>query len=163
MRYQQLGKRSTVGGLSTPTERHWLAALALTGACMASYLALYQWHVTASVWDPLFGASSSAAVLTSPFSRAMPVPDAALGGLAYLVEAVLAVSTRASSPPGLVVALAGIVAALALAGVVLVAIQLLVVHTLCTLCLCSAAVSWINAALGRADIAASVRLLRREV
>jgi uncharacterized membrane protein len=148
---------------SNSAERLWLAGLALLGACIASYLALCQLRVTPDVWDPLFGSSSSAAVLMSPLSRAMPVPDAALGALAYLVEAMLALSSRPGSHPSLVIALGAVAAALALAGAVLIAVQVLSVHTLCTLCLCSAAISWINAGLGRADIVACLRLLRRTI
>jgi hypothetical protein len=99
----------------------------------------------------------------SPLSRAMPVPDAALGALAYVVEAVLALRSRPGSHPRLVIALGAVVAGLALAGAVLIGVQVLSVHTLCMLCLCSAAISWINAGLCRADIVACLRLLRRTI
>ena len=73
---------------------HWahrlpVIVLALVGCAVSAYLTLYQWHVTASVWDPLFGSVSSEAVLSSTVSRALPLPDATLGALAYLIEAVV--------------------------------------------------------------------------
>jgi hypothetical protein len=74
------------------------------------------------------------------------VPDAAVGALAYLVEAALALSGR------LTVIYAPTILALGLAGVVLVAVQVAVVHALCALCLASAAISWVNVWLGRHDI-----------
>lgn len=63
--------------------------LALVGCAISTYLTLYQWHAISSVWDPVFGAASSEAVLTSSVSRMLPLPDATLGALAYVVEAVV--------------------------------------------------------------------------
>jgi uncharacterized membrane protein len=122
--------------------------LALFGCGIATYLTLYQWHVTTSVWDPVFGSASSEAVLTSPTSRLLPVPDAPLGAVAYLVEAGLAATWR-RQPAGRWLLLV-LIAGLAVVGVALVLVQLLVVHAWCMLCLCSAAIAWINAAIGGA-------------
>jgi hypothetical protein len=55
-----------------------------------------------------------------------------------------------------VIGFGGVLAVLALTGLVLVLVQVFVVHALCTLCLCSAAISWINAALGRDEVGASL-------
>jgi uncharacterized membrane protein len=125
--------------------RRPVTVLALIGCLISTYLTLYQWHLTGGVWDPLFGAASSEAVLTSSLSRALPIPDATLGAIAYLVEAVL------SQIPSQRVELAlnALIIIMALTGLALVGVQLLIVHALCTLCLCSAAVSWIIAALAR--------------
>jgi uncharacterized membrane protein len=127
---------------------HVVTLLALLGCAIATYLTLYQWHVTTSVWDPVFGSTSSQAVLTSPISRALPVPDATLGAVAYLLEAGLAAAWPRHRAFGqlLLVVLAG----LAVVGLALVLVQVLLVHAMCTLCLCSAAISWINAAVGGA-------------
>jgi uncharacterized membrane protein len=144
------------------SEHAWLAGLALLGASVATYLALYQTRITPGVWDPLFGASSSEAVLRSPFSRSLPVPDAALGAVAYVVEAVLAMIAtldRQRGSPLLIVGFGAIIGVLAAAGAMLVLVQLVVVHALCTLCLVSAAISWINLGLGHTDVAASLRLV----
>ena len=135
---------------------HWahrlpVIVLALVGCAVSAYLTLYQWHVAASVWDPLFGSVSSEAVLSSTVSRALPLPDATLGALAYLVEAVvtsLGGTDRWRSMPWLVMAFGLVLAGLALVSVALVLTQLLVVHALCSLCICSAAISWLNAWLG---------------
>ncbi|MBV9359408.1 MAG: vitamin K epoxide reductase, partial [Chloroflexi bacterium] len=66
-----------------------VVVLALIGCAIATYLTLYQWRVTTSVWDPFFGSHSSEAVLSSPISRFLPLPDATLGALAYLIEAIV--------------------------------------------------------------------------
>ena len=133
--------------------------LALIGCALSVYLTLYQWHVTSSVWDPFFGAGSSEAVLTSPISRMLPLPDATLGAVAYLVEAILTVlggSDRWRSRPILVLVYGFVLAALALTSVVLVSIQVLVVHAFCTLCLVSAAISLVNAWLGHDEVLAAI-------
>jgi uncharacterized membrane protein len=136
--------------------------LALVGAAIATYLTLYQWHVTGSVWDPFFGSSSSEAVLTSPVSRYLPLPDATLGALAYLVEAVVTAvggSDRWRTAPWLVVFYGLVLAGLALTSLGLVLTQVFVVHALCSLCLVSAAISFVNAWLGHDEVVAAVRRL----
>ncbi|MDQ3809133.1 MAG: vitamin K epoxide reductase [Chloroflexota bacterium] len=141
-----------------------MVALALAGCAIATYLTLYQWRVTVGVWDPLFGSISSEAVLTSAFSRALPLPDATLGALAYAVEAVLAAlggPERWRTAPWLVVLFGVVMAGLALVGLILVLTQAFVVQAVCTLCLLSAAISWVNGALGGDEVAATVRALKQ--
>lgn len=140
--------------------------LALVGCAIATYLTLYQWHVTASVWDPLFGARSSEAVLTSPVSRWLPMPDATLGALAYVVEAVVTAlgdTRRWCNRPWLVVLYGLVLAGLALTSLVLVITQVVLVRALCTLCLGSAAISVVNLWAGRAEAFATLGILRRAV
>jgi uncharacterized membrane protein len=133
-------------------------ALALVGCAISAYLTLYQWRVTTSVWDPLFGARSSELVLTSFVSRLLPLPDATLGALAYLVEAIVTGvggSDRWRAQPVVVLIFGIVLAALALTSLGLVLIQILVIHAVCTLCLCSAAISFINAWLGHNEVIAT--------
>lgn len=61
-----------------------IAALAFVGFGVAGYLTLYQLRVLSRVWDPFF-LSASPKVL----SLLEPLPDAALGALAYGTEVVL--------------------------------------------------------------------------
>ena len=141
-----------------------VVVLALLGGGLATYLTLYQWHVTAAVWEPLFGARSSEAVLTSAVSRWLPLPDATLGALAYLVEAVVTAAGGTDcwrTTPWLVIVFGLVLAGLALTSLVLVLTQIFLVHALCTLCLCSAAISFVNAWLGREEVFATIRALRR--
>lgn len=140
-----------------------VALLALLGCAIATYLTLYQWHITASVWDPLFGPASSEAVLTSALTRVLPLPDATLGALAYVVEAVLTVlggSQRWRTTPWLVVLFGLVLAGLALTSLVLILTQIFFVHALCSLCLCSAAISFLNAWLGRDEVFAAIETLK---
>jgi uncharacterized membrane protein len=129
--------------------------LALVGCGVASYLTLYQLRLTSSVWDPLFGAASSEAVLT----WARPVPDAGLGALAYVVEAIvtgLGGQERWRTSPRLVLLFGLVLAGLAITSLVLIVIQVLVVHALCSLCLTSAAISFVNAYLGYPEVQATL-------
>jgi uncharacterized membrane protein len=141
-----------------------VVVLALLGCGLATYLTLYQWHVTATVWDPIFGARSSEAVLTSAVSRLLPVPDATLGALAYLVEAIVTAvggQERWRTSPWLVVLFGLVLAGLALTSLALALTQVFLVHALCALCLCSAAISFVNAWLGRDEVFATVHALRQ--
>ena len=136
-----------------------VVVLALLGAAISTYLTLYQWHVTHDVWDPVFGPASSAAVLTSFISRALPVPDATLGAAGYVVEAALGVvggPDRWRRSPRLVLTYGAVVAVLAITAALLVLVQAALLHAGCALCLASAAISFINAGLARDEVTASL-------
>ena len=114
--------------------------LALLGFAIAGYLTLDQIGAV-TAWEPFFGRGTEA-VLHSKFSRALPVPDAALGALAYLVEAVSALggATRGGLDAASVVyVVTGV--GLGLAAIALVLVQAGVVRAWCTFCLVSAAIS----------------------
>ena len=121
--------------------------LAAIGLAVSVYLAAYQTHLLAAVWDPVFGSASSERVLRSALSRALPVPDALLGGLAYAGEVAIGLWVLRGAARLVLLAYAALAGGMALVSVGLVAMQLLVVHHLCLLCLVSAVVSWAVAAL----------------
>jgi len=75
------------------SQRLPIVALALGGFGIALYLALYQWRVFETVWEPFFG-DGSRVILNSRVSRILPVPDAALGAFGYLVDALSGVIGR---------------------------------------------------------------------
>jgi len=86
----------------------------------------------------------SQTVLHSRVSRTLPVPDATLGLLAYLVEAVLAGlggSMRWRTAPWIVFALSIAVCVFGTTSILLVIARPLLFHAWCTLCLTSAAIS----------------------
>jgi uncharacterized membrane protein len=125
-------------------ERRVVVAAALLGLAIAVYLTLYQLGVVRHVWDPLFGSASSAAVLHSPLSAALPVPDAALGALGYLAETITAVAggeDRWRRYPWLVLMYGATVVALGMASTALVILQPLMARAWCALCLLSAVIS----------------------
>jgi uncharacterized membrane protein len=137
-----------VGGNPSRFTRLPVAALALLGSGVSTYLALYQYRVINRVWDPVFRGGSKK-VLDSSLSRALPVPDAALGAAAYAFEAVLELVGRRDrwrTQPKLVLLVGAASATFALTGTVLTVSQPMLSGTFCTLCLTSAAISLLVAA-----------------
>lgn len=158
----QLSKRLGRGGdlLNAPVppyqhnpsawpQRIPICVLAMVAAAISTHLALYQWGLIETVWDPFFGDGSNK-VITSKAAKQMyawlGIHDAALGVLAYLGDAILgfAGSTRRWQYRPWLVILFGIdVIPLGIVSVVLVMLQFLVVGYWCTLCLVTAAISLI--------------------
>ncbi|WP_219417045.1 vitamin K epoxide reductase family protein [Pseudonocardia nigra] len=139
-----------------------VAVLALVGAGIATYLTLFQLGVLDTVFEPFFG-DGSRRVLTSPVSRALPVPDAALGAVAYLAELVLELSggrDRWRRRPWLVLLLGLVAAGFALDGVALLILQPTLTGTFCTLCVCSALISFAVAFLVRREVLAALHVVR---
>jgi hypothetical protein len=138
-------RRGTVppGWEDNPTawaKRIRLVVLASVGLCVASYLALYQRGVLTEVWDPFFPDGSPKVL-----HLLEPLPDAALGMLAYLTEIVLSLiggKDRWRTAPWTVLALGFVIFCGAAVSVVLLVIQLVVVGAWCTLCLVSAFISF---------------------
>jgi hypothetical protein len=128
-----------------------IVALALAGAAVAAYLTLVQTRVVDHGWDPFFGTGTDR-VLHSSFSESLPFPDAALGLVAYVAEAVLGLTDignrweRMALLP-LLFDLVGL--GLGTAAVVLVVLQATAVGSWCTACLASATISLLIVALGR--------------
>ena len=97
------------------------ALLAAAGLAVSAYLAAHQLGLVGRVWDPVFGAASSAAVLGSALSGALPAPDALLGAAAYAAEVVLAVAVLAGAGRPAVLAYGALAAGMGLVGLGLVA------------------------------------------
>lgn len=149
------------------SQRIPICILAFLGFGIAGYMALYQWRLIDSVWDPVFG-EQSAAVLDSEVSEAMRgwfgIPDAAFGALAYLGDAIfgLAGSRRRWQYRPWMVVLFGIdVIPLGLVSVVLVVMQGLVVGAWCFLCLVTAVISLVLVALAYDEVWSTLLYLHR--
>lgn len=69
------------------SERLPLVGIAMLGFFIAGYLSLFQLKLFDHVWEPFFG-NGSRKILTSGISKALPVPDALLGTIGYLADAV---------------------------------------------------------------------------
>src|SRR5919206_1069483 len=126
-------QRTVTPARSRAPARTAVVVLALAGCAVATGLTLFQAGVVDSVWEPFFG-TGSRQVLTSPLSEALPVPDAALGAVAYLTEAVLTVLSRPGRPRVQLAACA-VAAGLGVFARGLVAAQAFLVGAFCTLCL----------------------------
>lgn len=144
-----------------------ICVLAMIGFAVSAVMALYQWRLIDGVWDPIFGEGTEA-VLDSDVSHRMRawigVPDAALGALAYLGDAIygLAGTTRRWQYRPWMVILFGIdVIPLGIVSAVLVVMQGTVVGAWCFLCLVSAAISLVLVLMAYDEVWSSCRYLGR--
>ena len=144
-----------------------ICLLALVGFVISAYLALYEWGLIESVWDPVFG-EGTRRVLESDVAhrlhRWFGIPDAAMGAVAYLGDAVLGLagSTRRWQYRPWMVVLFGIdVIPLGAVSAILVMLQATLVGHWCFLCLASAAVSLILIYFAYDEVWSSLSYLRR--
>lgn len=142
-----------------------IAILGFIAAAISTYLALFQWGLLSSVWDPFFG-SQTIEVIDSSTSHFMyswiGIPDAALGALAYLGDAIFGIagSTRRWQYRPWLVILFGIdVIPLGIVSAVLVFIQGFIIGSWCTLCLVTAIISLILVVMAYDEVWASLRYL----
>ena len=131
------------------SQRIPICILAMVAFLIATYMALYQWRIIGTAWDPIFG-DQTQRVLDSQVSERMRywflIPDAAFGAIAYLGDAIfgLAGSTRRwQYRPWLVVIFGIDVIPLGIVSAVLVVLQGTVVGYWCFLCLVTAVISLI--------------------
>ncbi|MCW5979156.1 MAG: hypothetical protein KIT09_13855 [Bryobacteraceae bacterium] len=144
-----------------------ICALAGVAFFIATYMALYQWRLIGSVWDPVFG-EQTAHVLDSDVSERMRtlfgIPDAALGALAYLGDAIygLAGSSRRWQYRPWMTMLFGLdVIPLGIVSAILVVLQGTAVGAWCFLCLVTAAISLTLVWLAYDEIWSCLLYLRR--
>lgn len=140
-----------------------IVAVALVGFAIATYLALFQLDVIAGVWEPFFG-DGSETILTSSVSHALPVPDAALGALGYLVDAIAGViggTARWRTMPWMVVVFGLAVGPLGAVSIMLVILQPVLFGSFCTLCLASAAISLAIIPFAVDEMLASLQHMKR--
>jgi uncharacterized membrane protein len=148
---------------STWAERVPIIILALIGFAVAGYLALYQWGVFTTVWEPFFG-SGSRIILNSSISRLLPIPDAALGAFGYLLDAVTgAIGRRARwrTMPWIVIIFGLAVGPLGAVSIMLVVFQPVLFDAWCTLCLVSALISVLMIGPAVDELLASLQHLKR--
>ncbi|MDQ3937964.1 MAG: vitamin K epoxide reductase family protein [Chloroflexota bacterium] len=140
-----------------------IVAVALLGTAIAGYLAAYQLRLVDDVWEPFFG-NGSRTILNSSVSRVLPIPDAALGMIGYLADAVAGAIggvARWRTMPWIVVLFGIAVGPLGAVSILLVILQPVLFDTFCTLCLASAVAS--VAMIGPAfdEVLATLQHLRR--
>jgi hypothetical protein len=141
-----------------------IVAVAFAGFFIAGYLALYQWRVFAHVWEPLFG-DGSIRVLHSRLSRVLPIPDAALGAIGYIADALSGIiggRDRWFTMPWIVLVFSLAVGPLGAVSVFLVIMQPVLLHGWCTLCLCSAVLSILMISPAMDETLASLQFLKQQ-
>ncbi|MCP9496064.1 MAG: vitamin K epoxide reductase family protein [Pyrinomonadaceae bacterium MAG19_C2-C3] len=146
------------------SQRLPIVGLSLIGFGIALYLALYQWRVFETVWEPFFG-DGSRTVLNSGVSRILPIPDAALGALSYLADAVTGIigkRERWRTMPWIVILFGLLVGPLGAASILLVILQPVMFDAWCTLCLASALISVLMIGPALDEMLASLQHVKRE-
>jgi uncharacterized membrane protein len=154
---------------STCYSRLASAVLAGFGVIISTYLAIYQYGVLTHVWEPLFGDGSERILnsgLLDPLSRALGIPlhDAALGAIAYGLEAGLALAGCRDGHARFDwsdKAYVGLVALMGVGSMVLVLLQAAVFHAWCTLCLTSAVISGAIVVLSTRELATAATVVMR--
>lgn len=140
-----------------------IVALALVGFGIATYLALYQFRIVSTVWEPFFG-NGSVKILNSQVSRVLPIPDAALGAIGYLTDAVAGIiggRKRWKTMPWIVVLFGVAVGPLGFVSVMLVIFQPVLLDAWCTLCLATAVISVVMIGPSMDEVLASLQYLKR--
>ncbi len=147
------------------SQRLPIVALAFLGFLIAGYLSLYQLDVFATVWEPFFG-DGSEKVLNSAISHVLPIPDAALGAFAYLVDVVAGViggRGRWRTMPWVVIVFGIAVGPLGVVSIMLVVFQPVLLGAWCTLCLASAVISLFMVGPAMDEVLASLQHVKRRV
>jgi uncharacterized membrane protein len=148
---------------SSWSQRLPIVGAALVGFIIAGYLALYQWRIVPTVWEPFFGRGSEI-ILNSRISHVLPIPDAALGAIGYVLDAVTGViggRGRWRRLPWLVILFGLAVGPLGAVSVLLVIFQPVLFNAWCTLCLASAVISLMMIGPAMDELLASLQYLKR--
>jgi nucleoside-diphosphate-sugar epimerase/uncharacterized membrane protein len=121
-------------------------ALGAFGLLVSRALTAYQLGHVGGVWEPFFhgahGLDGTETVITSSVSRAWPIPDAGLGGVAYVFEVLMGAmgdGRRWRTMPWMVAMFGIVVVPLGIVSITFIVIQPIVIGTWCTLCLVTAA------------------------
>lgn len=125
---------------STWLQRMPIAAMGVIGFLISRYLTAYQLGHIDQTWDPFFNPGTMA-VITSDMSKAWPVPDAGLGGIAYMIEILMAVmgdKRRWRTMPWMVLMFGILVVPLGGVSIFFIIIQPILIGTWCALCLVAA-------------------------
>jgi hypothetical protein len=150
---------------STWPQRLPIIALAALGFGIAGYLALFQLKLFDTVWEPFFG-EGSRRILTSWVSKLThPLPDAGLGALSYLADALAGAiggQKRWKTMPWMVILFSLAVGPLGVVSVLLVILQPVLFDSWCTLCLASGVVSVLMIGPAMDETLASLQYLKRE-
>jgi hypothetical protein len=150
---------------STWAQRIPVILLSLAGVAVAGYLTLFQLGLIDDVWEPFFG-SGSERILTSWVSQLThPLPDAGLGALSYVVDAITGAiggRRRWRTLPWMVILFGLAIGPLGVVSVTLVILQPVLFDSWCTLCLASGAISVLMIGPAMDEVLASLQHIKRE-
>jgi uncharacterized membrane protein len=145
------------------SQRIPIVVLAIIGFGIATYMALFQLKLVDDVWEPFFG-NDSRKILTSSVSNILPIPDAALGAMGYVADALTGAIggiRRWRTMPWIVIMFGLAVGPLGFISVLLVILQPVMFDAWCTLCLASAVISVVMIGPAMDEFLASLQYMKR--
>jgi uncharacterized membrane protein len=145
------------------SQRLPIVGLAVVAFAAAAHLAAYQLRLVAEPWEPFFGGGSKV-ILDSWVSTLLPVSDATLGALSYVLDAIAGIvggTRRYKTMPWIVVLFGILVGPLGAVSVGLVILQPLLFDAWCTLCLLTALLSVLMIGPAMDEVLASLQYLKR--
>lgn len=148
---------------SSYSQRVPITVLALAGFLISRYMTAFQLGHVDGLWDPAFGRGSET-VVTSEISRAWPIPDAGVGAVTYLVEALTGLigdRRRWRTMPWLVLGFGLLIVPLGAVSIGFIIIQPIVIGTWCGLCLATAVVSVLMIPYALDELLATTQFLMR--
>lgn len=166
--YMEMGTSHPPGWSYNPSswsQRWILIVLGFLGWMVSRYLAAFQLGYIDTVWDPFFG-NSTAQVLNSSMSHALPISDAGLGSLAYTLEFLMGFMgspARWRSMPWMVTLFGILVIPLGLVHIFLVISQPVTVGFWCTFCLLAALIMLPMIPLEVDEVIAMAQFIKRKV
>jgi uncharacterized membrane protein len=175
MSHEGMMDQSTVPPGWTYSPSSWLQrlpiiALGFFGFLIARELTAYQLGHIGAAWDPLFsgghGKNGTEFIITSNISRAWPIPDAGLGAVAYMIEALMGAMGTASrwrTMPWMVTFFFILVVPLGGVSIFFIIIQPILIGTYCTLCLIAAVAMLIMIPLTLDEVVAMGQYMLRSV
>jgi uncharacterized membrane protein len=144
-------------------QRMPIIVLSFVGFVLAGYLALYQYRIVKSVWEPFFGRGSET-ILNSPISHLLPVSDAALGAFGYLLDALTGAiggRHRWRTMPWMVILMGIFIGPLGAVSIALVIAQPVAYGAWCTICIATAVISVSMIGPSMDEVLASLQYLGR--
>lgn len=148
---------------STWQQRVPIIVIAMLGVVLATYLGLYQLRIFDTVWEPFFD-DGSVRILNSKISHLLPIPDALLGAMGYLADAVTGViggTKRWKTMPWIVIIFGLAIGPLGVVSLMLVVLQPVLLNAWCTLCLISAVISVVMIGPAIDEMLASLQFIQR--
>lgn len=149
---------------SSYSHRTVIVLLASICFLLARYLAFYELHYISTVFDPVFG-KGTALVLNSKVSKSFPVPDAGLGSIAYLLEAIFCWQggeSRWKTMPWVVLTFGILAIPVGIVSIILIILQPLVVGAWCFICLLIALCMLCIVILSIKEVIATCQFLKKK-
>ena len=167
------GISSDALAIETDTPRGWtyspssyvqrvpIVVLAFIAFLVSRYMTAFQLGHIDAVWDPAFG-DGTETIITSSASKAWPIPDAGVGAVTYLIEALTGIigdRRRWRTMPWLVLGFGLLIVPLGAVSIFFIIIQPILFDTWCGLCLITAVITVLMIPYAADELVATTQFL----